>query len=175
MTRQPTARELSYAKKKHHLTAMGSLVAEQSFQLPPNSTSTEPPSPVLYVRQDAASSYGQNGHRCTRLQRTVEYSDAVHHHCPAVRHRGHTTMSSIMDPLHRPPPSPQIAGGNQRALEAARLERANFNDRGSSIAHVRSLLESNMETSHSAAVELLSSQTKALMTPIPQGWADINS
>ncbi|RQM28774.1 hypothetical protein B5M09_013278 [Aphanomyces astaci] len=55
----------------------------------------------------------------------------------------------------------EFRGGNQRALEVARLERASFNDRGSSIAHVRSLLESNMETSQRSAVELLSSQPEA--------------
>ncbi|RLO01466.1 hypothetical protein DYB28_015673, partial [Aphanomyces astaci] len=68
----------------------------------------------------------------------------------------------------------EFKGGNQRALEAARRERASFKDRGSSIAHVRSLLESNMETSQRAAVELLSSQPKALTTRVESYYINGN-
>ncbi|RQM29621.1 hypothetical protein B5M09_012105, partial [Aphanomyces astaci] len=68
----------------------------------------------------------------------------------------------------------EFQGGNQRALEAVRLERASFNDRGSSIAHVRSLLESNMETSQRAAVELLSSQPEAFTTRVESFYINGN-
>ncbi|RQM27402.1 hypothetical protein B5M09_012357, partial [Aphanomyces astaci] len=63
---------------------------------------------------------------------------------------------------------------SDRALEAARRERASFKDRGSSIAHVRSLLESNMEASQRAAVELLSSQPKALTTRVESYYINGN-
>ncbi|RHZ30816.1 hypothetical protein DYB37_011989, partial [Aphanomyces astaci] len=68
----------------------------------------------------------------------------------------------------------EFKGGNQRALEAARRERASFKDRGSSIAHVRSLLESNMEASQRAAVELLSSQPEALTTRVESYYINGN-
>ncbi|RHZ28501.1 hypothetical protein DYB37_010837 [Aphanomyces astaci] len=68
----------------------------------------------------------------------------------------------------------EFRGGNQRALEVARLERASFNDRGSSIAHVRSLLESNMETSQRAAVELLSSQPEAFTARVESFYINGN-
>ncbi|RHY35847.1 hypothetical protein DYB30_001771 [Aphanomyces astaci] len=68
----------------------------------------------------------------------------------------------------------EFKGGNQRALEVARLERASFNDRGSSIAHVRSLLESNMETSQRTAVDVLSSQRKALTTRVESFYINGN-
>ncbi|RHY69628.1 hypothetical protein DYB34_011350 [Aphanomyces astaci] len=68
----------------------------------------------------------------------------------------------------------EFQGGNQRALETARLERASFKDRGSGIAHVRSLLESNMETSQRAAVELLSSQPEAFTTRVESFYINGN-
>ncbi|RHX97966.1 hypothetical protein DYB25_010485 [Aphanomyces astaci] len=68
----------------------------------------------------------------------------------------------------------EFKGGNQRALETARLERANFNDRGSSIAHVRSLLERHMKTSQRAAVELLSSQPKSFTTRVESFYINGN-
>ncbi|RHZ03666.1 hypothetical protein DYB26_016562, partial [Aphanomyces astaci] len=49
----------------------------------------------------------------------------------------------------------EFRDGNQPALRAANLETATIQTRGARIAHVRSLLESNMETSQRAAVELL--------------------
>ncbi|ETV71917.1 hypothetical protein H257_12754 [Aphanomyces astaci] len=55
MAGQPTGRELSYAKKME-----ASLLVEQSHSLPPNSTSTEPPSPVVSA-----------GRRYTHRTRTV--------------------------------------------------------------------------------------------------------
>ncbi|ETV70491.1 hypothetical protein H257_14146 [Aphanomyces astaci] len=68
----------------------------------------------------------------------------------------------------------EFKGGNQRALETARLERASFKDRGSGIDHVRSLLESNMETSQRAAVELLSLQPKSFTTRVESFYINGN-
>ncbi|RHZ14912.1 hypothetical protein DYB26_009120 [Aphanomyces astaci] len=68
----------------------------------------------------------------------------------------------------------EFKGGNQRALETARLKRSSFKDRGSSIAHVRSLLESNMKTSQRAAVELLSLQPKSFTTRVESFYINGN-
>ncbi|RHZ41231.1 hypothetical protein DYB26_004265 [Aphanomyces astaci] len=68
----------------------------------------------------------------------------------------------------------EFKGGNQPALETARLQRASFKDRGSGIAHVRSLLESNMKTSQRAAVELLSLQPRSFTTRVESFYINGN-
>ncbi|RHY98783.1 hypothetical protein DYB35_011095 [Aphanomyces astaci] len=68
----------------------------------------------------------------------------------------------------------EFRDGNQPALRAANLETATIQTRGARIAHVRSLLESNMETSQRAAVELLSSQPEAFTTRVESFYINGN-
>ncbi|RHY98784.1 hypothetical protein DYB35_011096, partial [Aphanomyces astaci] len=62
----------------------------------------------------------------------------------------------------------EFRDGNQAALRAANLEVATIQTRGARIAHVRSLLESNMET------ELLSSQPEAFTTRVESFYINGN-